>query len=180
MRGERSDGHDYLLDAIQRGATGLLIEGRILNALPQNTLTTLMQSNTTIVIVNDTRAALREYRHVYFARMAPIVIAVTGSVGKTSIKVGAWHLSLLAVSRLLGVGKIIMICSGYHSLGRLEKRHEYAVVELGCDDPGEITRLCQIVQPHIGVLTNISPVQMQYLHDTEQLAQRTPHPFFFS
>ncbi len=46
MRGERSDGHDYLLDAIQRGATGLLIEETYLNALSQDTLTTLAQSNT--------------------------------------------------------------------------------------------------------------------------------------
>ena len=170
VRGERSDGHDYLLDAIQRGATGLLIEGRILNALPQNTLTTLMQSNTTIVIVNDTRVALREYATFILQEWHPIVIAVTGSVGKTSTK------EALA-SVLSGSFATFRSWQNYNdllglplSLGRLEKRHEYAVVELGCDHPGEITRLCQIVQPHIGVLTNISPVQMQYFANIEQLA----------
>ena len=170
VRGERSDGHDYLLDAIQRGATGLLIEGRILNALPQNTLTTLVQSNTTIVIVNDTRVALREYATFILQEWHPIVIAVTGSVGKTSTK------EALA-SVLSGSFATFRSWQNYNdllglplSLGRLEKRHEYAVVELGCDHPGEITQLCQIVQPHIGVLTNISPVQMQYFANIEQLA----------
>jgi Alr-MurF fusion protein len=170
VRGERSDGHDYLLDAIQRGASGLLMEERILKTLPQNTLTTLAQSNTTIVIVNDTRMALREYGTFILQEWHPIVIAVTGSVGKTSTKEAI-------ASVLSGNFATFKSWQNYNdllglplSLGRLEKRHEYAVVELGCDHPGEITQLCQIVQPHIGVLTNISPVQMQYFADIEQLA----------
>ncbi|MBA2395831.1 MAG: alanine racemase, partial [Ktedonobacteraceae bacterium] len=170
VRGERSDGHDYLLDALQRGASGLLIEERILKVLPQHTLTSLAQSNTTIITVNDTRMALREYAAFILQEWHPIVIAVTGSVGKTSTKeaIASVLSSNFATFRswqnyndLLGLPL---------SLGRLEKRHEYAVVELGCDHPGEITQLCQIVQPHIGVLTNISPVQMQYFTNIEQLA----------
>ncbi len=170
VRGERSDGHDYLLDAIQRGATGLLIEGRILNALPQDTLTIVAQSNITIVIVDDTRAALREYATFILQEWHPIVIAVTGSVGKTSTKEAI-------ASVLSGSFATFRSWQNYNdllglplSLGRLEKRHEYAVVELGCDHPGEITQLCQVVQPHIAVLTNISPVQMQYFSNIEQLA----------
>jgi alanine racemase len=170
VRGERSDGHDYLLDAIQRGATGLLIDERTLKTLPQHTLTTLAQSNSTIVIVNDTRVALREYATFILQEWHPIVIAITGSVGKTSTKEAI-------ASVLSGSFATFRSWQNYNdllglplSLGRLEKRHEYAVVEMGCDHPGEITQLCQIVQPHIGVLTNISPVQMQYFADIEQLA----------
>ncbi len=170
VRGERSDGHDYLLDAIQRGATGLLLEGRILNALPQDTLINLAQSNTTTIVVDDTRMALREYATFILHEWHPTVIAVTGSVGKTSTKeaIASVLSSSFATFRswqnyndLLGLPL---------SLGRLEKRHEYAVVELACDHPGEITQLCQIAQPQIGVLTNISPVQMQYFAAIEQLA----------
>jgi alanine racemase len=170
VRGERSDGHDYLLDAIQRGATGLLIEGRVLSALPQDTLTSLVQSNTTTIVVAETRMALREYATFILQEWHPTVIAVTGSVGKTSTKeaIATVLSSSFATFRswqnyndLLGLPL---------SLGRLEKRHEYAVVELACDHPGEITQLCQIAQPHIGVLTNISPVQMQYFANIEQLA----------
>ncbi len=170
VRGERSDGHDYLLDAIQRGATGLLVEGRVLNSLPQDTLTSLVQSNTATVVVDDTRVALREYATFILQEWHPTVIAVTGSVGKTSTKeaIASVLASSFATFRswqnyndLLGLPL---------SLGRLEKRHEYAVVELACDHPGEITQLCQIARPHIGVLTNISSVQMQYFADIEQLA----------
>lgn len=170
VRGERSDGHDYLLDAIQRGATGLLIEGRILTTLSQDILTNLLQSNITIIAVDDTRMALRAYAAFILQEWHPTVIAVTGSVGKTSTKeaIASVLSSSFATFRswqnyndLLGLPL---------SLGRLEKRHEYAVVELGCDHPGEITQLCQIARPHIGVLTNISPVQMQYFANIAQLA----------
>jgi Alr-MurF fusion protein len=170
VRGERSDGHDYLLDAIQRGATGLLIEGRVLTTLPQDTLTSLQQSSITIIVVEDTRMALRAYAAFILQEWHPTVIAVTGSVGKTSTKeaIASVLASSFATFRswqnyndLLGLPL---------SLGRLEKRHEYAVVELGCDHPGEITQLCQIARPHIGVLTNISPVQMQYFANIAQLA----------
>jgi alanine racemase len=170
VRGERSDGHDYLLDAIQRGATGLLIEERVLNTLLQDTLTSLQQSSITIIVVEDTRMALRAYAAFILQEWHPTVIAVTGSVGKTSTKeaIASVLASSFATFRswqnyndLLGLPL---------SLGRLEKRHEYAVVELGCDHPGEITQLCQIARPHIGVLTNISPVQMQYFANIAQLA----------
>src|SRR5439155_25141927 len=56
------------------------------------------------------------------------------------------------------------------SLGRLEERHEYAVLELSCDHPGEISDLCRITRPHIGVLTNISPAQLRYFRTVERLA----------
>jgi Alr-MurF fusion protein len=170
VRGERSDGHDYLLDAIQRGAIGLLIEGRVLTTLPQDILTSLQQSSITIIVVEDTRMALRAYAAFILQEWHPTVIAVTGSVGKTSTKeaIASVLASSFATFRswqnyndLLGLPL---------SLGRLEKRHEYAVVELGCDHPGEITQLCQIVRPHIGVLTTISPVQMQYFANIAQLA----------
>src|SRR5437899_3069419 len=52
----------------------------------------------------------------------------------------------------------------------LEAEPEYAVLELGCDHPGEITDLCRIICPQIGVLTNISPVQLQYFGSIEHLA----------
>src|SRR5207302_2793446 len=59
VRGEHRDGHDYILDAIHRGATGLLVEAHFLNALPGEMLTTVAQVAT--VVVEDTRLALQQY-----------------------------------------------------------------------------------------------------------------------
>ncbi len=170
VRGERGDGHDYLLDALDRGAAGLLVEARIIDSLSLEILTKLEQANVATIVVEDTRIALQQYARAILELWHPIVIAVTGSVGKTSTKeaIATVFSSNFATFRswqnyndLLGLPL---------SLGRLEERHEYAVLELGCDHPGEIAQLCKMTRPHIGVLTNISPVQMQYFKNIEHLA----------
>jgi alanine racemase len=170
VRGVRGNGHDYLLDAIRRGATGLLVETRTVNELSEQVQLGLAQSGITIVEVEDTRLALRHYARAILARWQPTVIAVAGSVGKTSTKE--------AIATVLSTRyPTFRSWQNYNdrlgiplSLGRLEEHHQFAVLELGCDHPGEITDLCQMVQPQIGVLTNIQPVQLQYFGSLDRLA----------
>jgi len=170
VRGEYGDGHDYLLDAVRRGATGLLVEARVMTSLAADVQATLEHASVATVIVEDTRIALQQYARAILERWHPIVIAVTGSAGKTSTKeaVASMLASNFATFRswqnyndLLGLPL---------SLGRLEEQHEYAVLELSCDHPGEISDLCRITSPQIGILTNISPTQLQYFGDMQSLA----------
>src|SRR5579859_5174238 len=170
VRGERGDGHDYLLDAVQRGASGLLVEGRYIDGLSDEVQATLAEARVATIVVEDTRIALQRYARFLLEQWHPTVIAVTGSTGKTSTKeaIAAVLSSNFATFKswqnyndLLGLPL---------SLGRLEERHEYAVLELACDHPGEIRELCQIARPSIGVLTNISPTQLQYFGTVERLA----------
>src|SRR5437868_14499453 len=170
VRGEHGDGHDYLLDALRRGAAGLLLEARVLASLAGEARTVLERAGVAAIAVADTRIALQQYARFILERWHPTVIAVTGSTGKTSTKeaIATVLSSSFATFRswqnyndLLGLPL---------SLGRLEERHEYAVLELACDHPGEIRALCQIAHPSIGVLTNISPAQLQYFGTVEHLA----------
>lgn len=170
VRGGHGDGHDYLLDAVRRGAAGLLLEARVLASLAGEARTVLERAGVAAIAVADTRIALQQYTRFILERWHPTVIAVTGSTGKTSTKeaIAAVLSSSFATFRswqnyndLLGLPL---------SLGRLEERHEYAVLELSCDHPGEISALCRITRPRIGVLTNISPAQLQYFGTVEQLA----------
>ncbi len=170
VRGEQGDGHDYLLDAIQRGAAGLLVETHIMGSLPQETRTSLERAGVATIAVADTRIALQNYASFILRLWHPTIIAVTGSTGKTSTKeaIAAVLASNFATFKswqnyndLLGLPL---------SLGRLEDRHEFAVLELSCDHPGEISDLCRITRPDIGVLTNISPTQLQFFGTVERLA----------
>ncbi|HTI15044.1 MAG TPA: alanine racemase [Dictyobacter sp.] len=170
VRGERSDGHDYLTDAIRKGAAGLLVEAKKFHQLAEQVQITLTQSEAAIILVNDTRLALQQYASAILQRWQPTVIAITGSVGKTSTKEAIADVlssqfptfrSWQNYNDLLGIPL---------SLGRLEEHHAYAVLELSCDHPGEIAELCRIVRPHIGILTNINPVQLQYFGSLERLA----------
>jgi alanine racemase len=170
VRGEQGDGHDYLLDAVQRGAAGLLLETRIMESFPDEIQTAMERSGVTTIAVADTRVALQNYASYILQLWQPTVIAITGSTGKTSTKEAiatvlasnfATFKSWQNYNDLLGVPL---------SLGRLEERHEFAVLELSCDHPGEISELCRITRPDIGVLTNISPTQLQFFGTVEHLA----------
>jgi Alr-MurF fusion protein len=171
VRGERGDGHDYLLDAAMHGAGGLLIEGRAVQGFASDQREALEQAGMTTVVVEDTRVALQQYARAILRRWHPTVIAVSGSVGKTSTKE--------AIAAALG-GSFATFRSWQNyndllglplSLGRLEERHEYAVLELGCDHPGEMQQLCKMIGPTIGVLTNASPALLQYFGTLERLVE---------
>jgi alanine racemase len=168
VRGERNDGHDFILDAIHRGATGLLVEARILNTLSEEMLSIVAQVTT--VVVEDTRLALQEYAYAILQRWHPTVIAVTGSVGKTSTKEAIATVLSSSFSTFRSWQNYNDLLGIPLSLGRLEPHHEYAVLELGCDHPGEIADLCRIVCPRIGTITTITPIELQYFGTLERLA----------
>src|SRR5947209_16201973 len=73
VRGERGDGHDYLLEAARRGAAGLLLETRAITALSDAQRAELEQASVTTIIVEDTRIALRHYAHYILRRWHPTV-----------------------------------------------------------------------------------------------------------
>lgn len=170
VRGEHGDGHDFLLDAARRGAAGLLVEKHYMQRASMEVQRELEHSGAVVVMVEDTRQALQHYAREILQRWHPIVIAVTGSTGKTSTKE--------AIAAVLGRSyATFKSWQNYNdllglplSLGRLEERHEYAVLEMGCDHPGEIEKLCAIARPSLGILTNISPNHLQYFGSMENLA----------
>ncbi|GHO88934.1 alanine racemase [Dictyobacter formicarum] len=170
VRGERGNGHDYVLDAVRKGATGLLLSGQTFQQLSEQTKSVLANEEITIVLVEDTRQALQHYARAILEIWHPTVIAVTGSVGKTSTKEAIATVLSRQFTTFRSWQNYNDMLGIPLSLGRLEARHEYAVLELGCDHPGEIAALSRMVRPQIGVLTNISPVQLQYFSSLEHLA----------
>src|SRR2546421_2587944 len=170
VRGEQGDGHDYLLDAVRRGAGGLLLEARVMASLAEETLTGLAGSGINTITVADTRTALQDYACFILEKWHPTVIAVTGSTGKTTTKEAIATVLARSFSTFRSWQNYNDLLGLPLSLGRLEEHHEYAVLELSCDHPGEISDLCRITRPKVGVLTNISPAQLQYFGTVEGLA----------
>ncbi|HEX6797360.1 MAG TPA: alanine racemase [Ktedonobacterales bacterium] len=174
VRGTRGDGHSYLRDAIERGAGALLVERTRLDAAEAagaGVREHARRAGAVVLAVEDTREALRDYAGYILAKWAPMVIGVTGSTGKTTTKEAiATVLATKALTfrswrnynDLLGLPL---------SLGRLEPAHRYAVLELGADHPGEIAALCALLKPSVGVVTNVSPVHLQYFGGVDALAE---------
>lgn len=166
VRTERADGHDFIADACRRGAAGVLLERRPTEA-------DMLEAGVTCVAVRDTRAALRAWAGYVLRRQAPLVIGVTGSVGKT----GTAKAVATLLRHLQGDPRAVFDNDNFNdlfglpiSLSRLAPAHQTAVLELASDSAGEIAALCRLVAPQWGVITNVAPAHLQHFETLERLA----------
>ncbi len=152
VKGERSDGHDYVAQAIAGGAAGAVIERPV--AAPDSAVT---------FHVSDSLKSLQQLASWWRARHDVSVIGVTGSVGKTTCKeliasvLGRHFRTLKSEANLnteIGVPLTLL---------QLTKEHERAVLEFGMYSRGDIALLSRISRPRIGVVTNVGPVHLARL-----------------
>ena len=159
LTGERFDGHAYINAALEGGAAGCLTARERDSYLPGKFY----------VKVGDTQQGLRDLAAWYRGRYAIPFIGVTGSVGKTTTK------DMLA--SVLGVKYKVLKTEGNFNnnvglpltLLRLDSSHQAAVLEMGMDGPGQIDYLAGIVQPDIGVITNIGDAHIERLGSRENI-----------
>ncbi len=145
LSGERFDGHAYINEALEAGAAGCLTQRGRESYLPGKFY----------IKVDSTRRALRDLAVWYRRRFHVPVVAVTGSVGKTTTKD--------MVAAVLSERFDVLKTDGNKNndiglpltLLRLERRHQIAVVELGINHPGEMDDLSAIAQPDVVCITNI-------------------------
>jgi alanine racemase len=163
LRTERGDGHDFVADALARGAAGALVEAdRWPSASSPGGL---------LISVPDTYEALTRYAREAVRRRALPVIAITGSVGKTGTRA-----ALAAVlSRRWRVFQNPANFNGRLgvpiALGGLQPDHELLVLEMGADRFGEIRELCEIAPPRIGIVTTIGEAHLAYFGSQEEIAR---------
>ena len=163
LRTEHGDGHDFVADALARGAAGALVEAdRWPSASSPGGL---------LISVPDTYEALTRYAREVVRRRALPVIAITGSVGKTGTRA-----ALAAVlSRRWRVFQNPANFNGRLgvpiALGGLEPDHELLVLEMGADRFGEIRELCEIAPPRIGIVTTIGEAHLAYFGSQEEIAR---------
>jgi alanine racemase len=156
------DGHDFISDALKRGAAGVLCEHA--QALPEQ------RDNVTAIIVPDIQQALSDYAAYILRKYQPRVIGVTGSSGKTTTK----EAIALVLQKRFRVFKNFGSYNGRYglpiALGELEPDHQVAVLEMACDSFGEIAELVRITQPQVGVITTINRTHLAYLGTLNNIA----------
>src|SRR5947209_5693767 len=161
IKGENNDGHDYVSAAFERGAAACVADEMRADALI---------GKGPCFIVHDTLAALERLGRAARARSHAHIIAVTGSVGKTSTKealrtvlstAGATHASAASYNNHWGVPL---------TLARMPADTQYGVFEIGMNHAGEITPLAGMVRPHVAIITKIAPVHLEYFESIEGIA----------
>lgn len=158
LKGERGNGHDFIKDAISRGASAVISEVMIPSYEDK------------IILVEDTKKALMDMARWKRDNSKARFIAITGSVGKTSTKeilysaiskYGKTHKTKGNFNNDLGVP--ITLC-------RMKEDDEYAIIEMGMNKTGEIEFLTKLVDPHIAIITNVESTHLEFFESTLDIA----------
>ena len=175
LRGERQDGHDFVLDAFRRGATAALVSRPVAGCLTlpvDGVLPALDVAAPVCLKVPDVLRALQDVAAAWRGRFpACRVVAVTGSVGKTSTKEAIAAVLSGRYRLLKSEGNLNNEIGLPLTLLTLAAEHERAVLEMAMYARGEIARLVEIARPAVGVVTNVGPVHLERLGSIEEIAR---------
>jgi UDP-N-acetylmuramoyl-tripeptide--D-alanyl-D-alanine ligase len=154
LPGERTDGHEFLADAVAAGAAALVVT-RPPDADRIATLATAAGGELTVIQVDDALAALHDAARWWRARFEPLVVGVTGSLAKTSTKEQVAEVMSERWTVLRSAGNENNEIGLPLTLLRLGPAHDVAVLEMGMYVLGEIATLAALARPRIGVVTAV-------------------------
>ncbi len=178
LRGEHHDGHDFIAEAIGRGAVAVIAE----KAPPAEKGYWIWDSRAfqypisniqspACLIVPDSLAALQQVAAHWRRQHQVRVVGVTGSVGKTTGKEAIAAVLRRHYRTLKSEGNYNNEIGLPLTLLHLTAAHGRAVLEMGMYDLGEIARLAEIARPQVGVVTNVGPTHLERLGTIERIAQ---------
>lgn len=152
LKGPNFDGHRFIDQVTKLGAKAIIVDHNVVSELPQ-------------LIVKDTRVALGKLGAYVKNQIAPKTVGITGSSGKTTVK----EMVAAILSRL---GKVLATNGNFNNdigvpltLLRLEKQHDFAVIEMGANHIGEIAYTTELVKPDVAIINNIAAAHLEGFGD---------------
>ncbi len=164
--GEKFDGHSFIGDAVSKGAKTVVIDRQ-----KKGIVTPEVYGKSAVIMVSDTKKALRDLALWYRNKFNLSVVGITGTNGKTTTKD--------MIARVLSSKfRVLKSPESYNNLigvpltlFQLNPEYEVLVLEMGMSSPGEISILTQISQPQIGVITNIGPAHLESMQSMQKIAK---------
>ncbi|MBV6819132.1 UDP-N-acetylmuramoyl-tripeptide--D-alanyl-D-alanine ligase [Rahnella sp. PD12R] len=148
LKGEKFDAHDFAADAFKAGAGALLVSKRLPVEVPQ-------------LVVADTRIALGQLGGWVRQQVPARVVGLTGSSGKTSVKE-------MTAAILRECGNVLYTAGNFNNdigvpltLLRLSAEHDFAVIEMGANHPGEIGYTTALARPETALINNLSAAHLE-------------------
>lgn len=162
IKGDNFDGHDFVTKSFRQGASLAIVS--------EDKLPALGRTAGPFLVVADVLEALQKLGMAARARSEARIVAVTGSVGKTSTK------ELLATG-LSAEGRVHASIKSFNnhwgvplSLARMPLDAEFGVFEIGMNHAGEIEPLVKMVRPHVAIVTTIAPVHLEFFDSVDGIA----------
>ena len=162
VKGERMDGHDFVPQALERGAVAAVVRSDRAAALADPSR---------LIAVENTLAALQALAAGVRRAWGKPVIGITGSAGKTTTKEAIAHVLAMRFRVHKSEGNLNNHFGLPLMLLRLQPEHEVAVIEMGMSHLGEIRELARIAQPEIGVVTCVAPVHLEFFSSVAEIAR---------
>jgi UDP-N-acetylmuramoyl-tripeptide--D-alanyl-D-alanine ligase len=158
--GENRDGHEFVADALAKGASAALVSRQ-----PPG-----VPGDAPLLMASDTQAGLEGLARAARARSRARIVAVTGSAGKTTTK----EMLRLILSRS---GSVAASEASYNnhwgvplSLARMPLNAAFGVFEIGMNHAGEIRTLVKLVRPHVAIITTVAPAHLEHFGNVEAIA----------
>lgn len=158
LKGENFDGHDFVSIAEEKGAASLMLQEEVIHSLP-------------VLKVENTRKAMGLLAKTWREELAIQLVAITGSNGKTTVKemvssilseVAEVHATTGNLNNDIGVPL---------TLFGIDKKHKFAVIEMGANHAGEIEWLSAISRPNVAVITQCAPAHLEGFGTVEDVAK---------
>lgn len=160
IRGDRFDGHEFTARALQSGASVLVVDHPV-EAPPEFPQ----------LVVRNTTNAIQQLARVVRRQWGKELVAITGSMGKTTTREFAARLLGSRFSVLQSQGNLNNHIGLPLTLLNLRREHDLAVVELGMNHPGEIDLLGSICLPTAALVTNVAPVHLEFFDSVDAIAR---------
>jgi UDP-N-acetylmuramoyl-tripeptide--D-alanyl-D-alanine ligase len=162
LRGEKFDGHGFLAQAKAAGAAAAMVDRAYSGEYPLP-----------VIVVEDTKLALGALARGWRLRFSPVLIAVTGSNGKTTVK------EMLAAILRAHAGESAALATAGNlnndiglplTLLRLREAHRWCAIELGMNHKGEIAYLADIAHPTVALVNNAQREHLEFMNSVDQVA----------
>jgi len=174
MRGENYDGHRFVADAIASRALAAVVSRDFLDSEHGRQID---PHKAALILVDDTLSALQFLAYTVLKSWQGDVVAITGSLGKTTTKE-------MIAAMLARVGRVVKTTgnlNNYYGLplsvlkmesdGKHASDFDYAVLEMGMNHKGEIARLTEIAPPDVGVVTIVAPAHLEFFRSIDEIAE---------
>ncbi|GAA5784536.1 UDP-N-acetylmuramoyl-tripeptide--D-alanyl-D-alanine ligase [Chitiniphilus shinanonensis] len=161
LKGDRFDGHDFVAGALAQGAVAALVQNAAGDAGPR-------------IVVGDTLAALGRLGSYWRDKLDPVVVGITGSNGKTTVK----EMTATVLAAHAGADAVLATRGNLNNhigvpltLLALRPQHRYAVIEMGMNHFGEIDYLTRLARPDVALVNNAGAAHLEALGSVEGVAR---------
>lgn len=164
LRGEHTDGHRHASEAFAAGSAAVVIDD-------EATCSSLDRAGVPYILTKDTRRALQELARAYRSQLEVRVIAITGSAGKTTTKEYARKILKTKFRVFANPGNFNSMIGVPVTILETGSDNEYLISEVGANQPGEVGFLSEMLQPEIGVITNVGDAHVGMFGSVDNIAQ---------